>query len=285
MDLFDDYQDEVERLSDDHIEAILSGENHSSRLLTTLIRDVRLGLLEDPSPEIAARHLSAMARAAGPAENSWAAPSAAGLGRRHALSRRRLTPMVLVPALLLVAGLAAAVTLPKRAAQPARDTVPSTAPSVNPAAEDLPQEATHGQAVADVATDPSLTGCEKGQAVADVASAKAVENRKDPGEKNDPCARAGTQGKPKSGRRGVVPTGPSGSRGRNDSHPAGGAGPATAPGLGDEGPGLRGSEASGGRGGGLEVGGGGSSGGPGSGGGGNGSEVGGGGVPKDLPTP
>jgi hypothetical protein len=167
--------------------------------------------------------------------------------------------MVLVPALLLVAGLAAAVTLPKKAPQPARDTVPSTAPSVNPAAEDLREEAAHGQAVADVARDPSITGCEKGQAVADVASAKAAEKRKSPGVKNDPCARAGGQSQQK-GRGGPVPTDPLGrSKGRDDSHRAEAAGPSTAPGLGGERPANSGS---GGRGGGDRA-----------------------GVPEYLPTP
>lgn len=288
MDFFDDYQDEMERLTHDQIEAILSGEDHSSRPLMTLIRDVRLGLLENPSPEIAARHLTAMARAVRPPELGRAEAPAARLGRRGVLPRRRLTAMVLAAALLLIAGLAAAVTLPKKTAPPAQDTVPSTAPSATtPAAADPPEEAAHGQAVVDVATDPSLTGCEKGQAVADVASAKSDKNRKDPAEKNDPCARAGTQGKPESGRRGDVPTAPGGgSGGRDDSHSAGEVGSPNAPGLGDEGSGVRGSKASGrGGGGGPEVGGGGGADGPGGGGGGGGSEVGGGGVPEELPTP
>lgn len=277
MDLFDDYQDEVERLTHDQIEAILSGEDHSSRSLSTLIRDVRLGLLENPSPEIAARHLAAMVSAR-PPEFGWTAAPAQRIGRRRMLPRRRLTAVVVAAALLLVAGLAAAVTLPKKAAKPTQDTVPSTAPSATPASDDLPEEAAHGQAVADVATDPSLTGCEKGQAVADVASGKAAENRKGPAETKDPCGRAGTQGKPKSGRRGGIPTGPrGGSRVRDDSHPGKGVGSTTTPGLGNGIPVVRGSAASGhGGGGGPRAGGGG---------GGGGSEVGGGGVPEDLPTP
>lgn len=266
MDLFDDYQDEVERLTQDQIEALLSGEDQSSRPLTTLIREVRLGLLESPSPEIAARHLAAMASAR-PPELGWTVASAARRGRRRVLPRRRLTAMVLAAALLLVAGVAAAMTLPKMAAQPTQDTVPITAPSATRAAEDLPEEAAHGQAVADVATDPSLTGCEKGQAVADVASGKGAENSKDRGKKKDPCARAGIQGKPKSGRPGDVPTGPRGRSkgGRGDSHRAGGGGSTTAPGLGEPGTGVRGSE--------------------GARGGGGGPKVGGRGVPEDLPTP
>jgi hypothetical protein len=281
MDFFDDYQDEVERLTNDQIEAILSGGDHSSRPLATMVRDVRLDLLEDPSPEITARHLGAMARAARPSELGPAAAPAAMLGRRRVLPRRRLTAMGLAAALLLVGGLAAAVTLPKKVVQPTEDTVPSTAPSVAPTATGLVEEAAHGRAVADVAKDPSLTGCEKGQAVADVASAKAAENREGPAEKNDPCARAGAHGKPKSVSRGPVPNGPSGGpKGLGDSHPAGGAGSSTTPGPGNEGPGVSGSEASGG----------GAGGGVGAGGLG-GREAGaaprptGGGVPEDLPMP
>lgn len=272
MDPFDDYQDEVERLTQDEIEAILSGEGHSSRSLTTLIRDIRLDLLENPSPDIATQHLSDMARAARPRDRRPAAPPKQ-LGRRSVLPKRRLAVMGLAAALLLVAGLAAAVTLPKKAAQPAEDILPSTAPSVTPAAEDLPQEAAHGQAVADVATDPSLTGCEKGQAVADVASAKAAEKSKHRAEKNDPCGRTGRQGKPNSEGRDKAPAAPGvESRGRSDSHPAGGAGSVTAPGVGHRGRGGGGAEASGGQ----KIGGGGGLG---------GSKVGGGGVPKDLPKP
>lgn len=259
MGLFDDYQDEVERLTDDQVEAILSGEDRSSRALTTLVRDVRLRLLEGPSPEIAARHVAAMARAARAPESSRAAAPMATFGRRRLLPRRRLTAMVLAAALLLVAGLAAAVTLPKETVRPTQDPVPAIAPSATPPAEDLPEEAAHGQAVADVARDPSLTGCEKGQAVADVASAKAAENRKGPIQENDPCGRDGGQGKQK-GLGGPVPTDPRGrSKGRDDSHRAEAARPSTAPGLGGEGAGDRGSHGRG--------------------------RGGGGGVPEDLRTP
>lgn len=288
MELFDDYQDDVERLTHDQIEAILSGEGHSSSTLTTLIRDIRLDLLEEPSPEIAARHLAAMARASRPREVGSTASRAPGFLRRRVLSRRRLTAMVLAAALLLVAGLAAAMTLPKKAAEPAHDTVPSTAPSVTPTAKDLPPAAAHGQGVASVATDHSLIGCEKGQAVSDIASAKGAENRKGPAKRKDPCDRHESRGKSESGRRGDDPTGPhGGSRGRDDSHPGGGAGPANAeaPGLGADSPGLKGSEAGGNWGGrGPEADRGRGVGGPGRGGGLGGSGVG-GGVPQDPSSP
>jgi hypothetical protein len=245
MDPFDDYENEMERLTDDEIEVVLSGGDHSPRHLTTLIRDVRLGLLEDPSPEIAVRHLAAMAGAR-PAVLHAARGPAASVGPRRVLPKRRLTAIALAAALLFLAGIAAAVTLPKKTDQPTPETVSNTTPSMPPGGEDLPEEAAHGQAVAGVAKDRSRTGCEKGQAVADVASAKAAENRNNPAEKNDPCSRAGAKDKSNSGRRGDVPDGPGEvSRGRGNSHSAGGAGSANAPGLGGEEPGVRGSEARG----------------------------------------
>lgn len=223
MGLFDDYQDEVERLSPEEIEAVLSGEDDSSRPLATLIQDVRVVLLENPAPEIAARHLAAMAQAAAQSKPRLDAVPASSNRSRRTFPRRRASALVLAAALLLVAGIAAAVTLPKQAAQPDQDTVPSMAPSLAPVPEDPSSASNHGQAVSDVATDPTLKGCEKGQAVADVASAKAAEKRKNASQENDPCSRAGSQGKPKSGRPDDIPAGPgNGSRGRSASHAVGG---------------------------------------------------------------
>jgi hypothetical protein len=272
MDPFDDYENEMERLTDDEIEVVLSGGDHSSRHLTTLIRDVRLGLLENPSPDIAVRHLAAMAGARGPAILPAAGGPAARVSPRRVLPKRRLTALALAAALLFLAGIAAAVTLPKKTDPPSPETVSKTTPSMPPAGQDLPEEAAHGQAVADVAKDRSRTGCEKGQAVADVASAKAVENRNNPAEKNDPCSRTGTKDKSNSGRRGDVPDGPGGVSRRRNSHSAGGAGSANAPGLGGEEPGVRGSEARGRSGEGAHTA------------AGSRGASGGGGAPKDLPS-
>lgn len=222
MDLFDDYQDEVERLSPEEIEAVLSGEDHSSRPLATLIQDVRVVLLEDPAPEIAARHLAAMAVAAEQSMPRSAAVPASSSRSFRTFPGRRASALGLAAALLLVAGIAAAVTLPKQAAQPDQDTVPSVAPSLVPVPEDPSSASNHGQAVSDVATDPALTGCEKGQAVADVASANADEKRKNASQENDPCSRAGSQGTLQSGRPDDIPAGPgTGSRGRSGSHATG----------------------------------------------------------------
>jgi hypothetical protein len=281
MDLFDDYQDEVERLSQEEIEAVLSGEDHSSRPLATLIQDVRVVLLEDPAPEIAARHLSAMAEAVAQSKpRSDAVPASSNRSLRT-FPRRRASAMVLAAALLLVAGIAAAVTLPKQATQPDQDTVPSVAPSLAPVPEDPTSASNHGQAVSDVATDPALTGCEKGQAVADLASANAVEKRNNASQENDPCSQPGSQDKQKSGRPDDIPAGAgNGSRGRSGSHAIGGPSENGVANLGAGGRGVGEDSAIGGEGGSSDAG---AAGGPVVGAPGKGGV--GGGTPEELPTP
>jgi hypothetical protein len=279
MDVFDDYQDDVERLSPEQIEAILSGEETSSSTpLTALFEDVRLGLLEHPSAETTARHVAAMVSAA--REVQLGAATAPGARKRsmRLFTRRRLAGMALAATLVLGAGIAAAITLPPRAADRAREVVPSIVPPETPPPEQLPEQASHGQAVSSFAKDSALQGCEKGQAVAAIASAKAAEARNNPAKTVDPCSRSEIQGNAKSGR-------PLDSPGRSGEAP--GRSPGSRPKAGgrpDVPPGLN---ARGGGSGRADVGGGEGSGGPG-GGGGNGS----GGssivppsVPEDLPTP
>ena len=181
--------------------------------------------------------------------------------------------MALAAALLLVAGIAAAVTLPNQAAPPDQESVPSGAPSLAPAPEDPSAPSSHGQAVSEVATDPALTGCEKGQAVADVASAKAAEKRNNSTEANDPCSRAGSQGKAKAGRPDDLPAGlGDGTPGRSGTHATGGPNENGGSNLGSGGQGV-----------GSSAGGAGSPGGPGVGDAGEGGV--GGGIPEELPTP
>jgi hypothetical protein len=241
MDLFDDYQDEVERLTDAEIDTLLSGADRLAGSVATLIRDVRLDLLENPSPDVAARHLAAMA-AVRPQEP--VRPNArAARRRRHLLPRKRLTAIAFAAALLFLAGLAAAVTLPNKPDQPDPGTLPTTAPSVAPT-EELAEEPTHGRAVAEVAKDPALTGCEKGQAVAAVASAKAAEPRSNPDQKNDPCARGETRGEAKPRGRGDPPVAADGVAEGRDNSDAAGRATANAPGLNQDSV-ERGSEARG----------------------------------------
>jgi hypothetical protein len=246
MDLFDDYKDEVEKLTDAQIDALFSGEDHSGGAVATLIRDVRLGLLESPSPEISARHLAAMA-ATRPPEPDRVAARSRRLGRTRSLPRTRLTAVAVAAAILLLAGLAAAMTLPKELDQSAPDTVVTTPPSAGPAGADLVEEATHGQTVSDVARDRSLTACEKGQAVAAVASDEAAEHRNNPDQQNDPCTRAQTKSKSRSRGNGDNPAAAGGITGARNEPRSVGAGTTNAPGLSRE-PGNKGFEASGGAG-------------------------------------
>jgi hypothetical protein len=263
MDLFDDYQDEVERLSPEQIEAILSDEETSSSTpLTALIEEVRLGLLEAPPPETAAKHVAAMVSAAHEVRLGLATVPAARRRSMRLFTRRRLAGLALAATLVLGAGIAAAITLPERAADRAKEVVPTAAPPETPGREGLPEQADHGQAVASVATDPSLQGCEKGQAVAATASAKAAEVRNNPAKTVDPCIRSEIQGSAKSGRPIDHPGRSGEAPGRaNRSRPEPGGRPDVPPGLEARGDGeIGGSETgrgkgSGGPGGGSGIGG------------------------------
>jgi hypothetical protein len=95
------------------------------------------------------------------------------------LTRRRIGGLALAATLVLGGGLAAAATLRPQAGE--EGWVGATQ------AGQPPEQAAHGQAVAAVAQDETLTGCEKGQAVAAVASSKAGEHRQDQAEKPNPC--------------------------------------------------------------------------------------------------
>lgn len=232
---FDDYEDEMERLTSEQIEALLDGEDHSSGQVATLIRDVRVVLLEEPAPEVAASHLAAMANAA---KGSLAPGRPIPIAPVRVLPKRREATVLLAAALLIVSGIAAAVTLPNLPTPPEQDIVDTVAPSLAPlpsldSAAGSSAETTHGQEVSDTARNSGLSGCEKGKAVSAVASAKAAEHRQNEAEKNDPCAGAGSQGKEQSGRPDKVSADASGaSRGRSGSHGAEGPKEKTGPNLG-----------------------------------------------------
>jgi hypothetical protein len=177
MGLPDDYVSEMDALSSDQVEMVLAGRASGERAETrasALVDDLRRALPEEPSPEVAERHLAAMAAAA----------EEAGLTRSRrpgmrVLTRKRIGGLALAATFLLGGGLAAAVTLPDEADERALEAVGQ--------GPEVAQEASaHGKAVAEVAQDPSLDGCEKGQAVAAVASSKAPEQPQGPEE--DPCA-------------------------------------------------------------------------------------------------
>ncbi len=232
MDLFDDYQDEMDGLDSQQIEAILSGRDPDDPVAeraSVLIGEVRRALLEEPSPEVAARHLAAMEAARDEAAPGRA-PGPAPRRKKgvRLLTRRRVAALGLAATLVLGAGIAAAIALPDRADDKTREVVPEDAPPDAAPPEDPAGGASeHGDAVSGTARDTSVGGCEKGQAVSGVASAKASEHRRDQAERPDPCAQAGQ-----------APTGPARSGG------SGGGGSGTGSG-GDSGSGGPPSEAEG----------------------------------------
>jgi hypothetical protein len=184
MDLLDDYRDEMEALSPEQVEAVLSGrvarEPVAARA-ATLVEDLREALREEPSPEVARAHLAAMVAAAEESELSRSIRSGMPV-----LTRRRIGGLALVATLMMGGGLAAAVTQPELPEQASEEAWANVGRGPEVAAE----ASAHGKAVSAVAQDPTLEGCEKGQAVAEVASSKGAEHRQDDADRPDPCAQA-----------------------------------------------------------------------------------------------
>jgi hypothetical protein len=188
-----DYTDEMDRPDSRLIEAALRGRSTGDPALdraAQLVADVRYALLEDPGPEVAARHLTAMAVAARAAGESGAVQARGRLG-----GRRRIAGLALAATLILGAGVATAITLPDQASDRAEEAVGEASGRGGAESEPVPIETSeasaHGQEVSELARDDSLHGCEKGQAVSDLASSNADGHRNDDPERNDPCARGG----------------------------------------------------------------------------------------------
>jgi len=195
MDVFGDYEDEMGRLSDEQIEEILSGaepEDPSVARQAALFAEIKQSLLAEPAPEVAARHLAAMAAAAGGPELGQAST----LPRRtsmRTLTRRRIAVLGLAAGLTLTGGIAAAAAgvLPG----PAQDAMASVASrvgitlphSTDASSGDATSQTTHGADVSSVAQSTSLQGCDKGQAIAAVASSPSLSHRQDSVDKQDPC--------------------------------------------------------------------------------------------------
>jgi hypothetical protein len=174
----DDYQDEMDMLSPDEIDGLLSGRapaNPAGARLAGLVVDLRRNLREEPAPDVAGAHVAAMVAAAGDQLPETRR------SRMRVLTKRRIGGVALAATLILGGGLAAAVTLPEQAAEEAWEAVGQ--------GQELAAEASaHGKAVSEVAQDPTLDGCEKGQAVAAVASSR--EERQEDAERPNPCAQA-----------------------------------------------------------------------------------------------
>jgi len=191
-----DYESEMGRMSDEQVEAILSGaepDDPSIAREAALFAELKQSLLAEPAPEVAERHLAAMMVAAtGGPELGRTSPTPRRTRMRH-LTHRKIAVLGLAAGLTLSGGLAAAAAgvLPG----PAQDAVAAVASHVGinlPSSSDTPSQATHGADVSSVAQDPSLQGCEKGQAVASVASSFSQSHRQDTVDKPDPCQQSGT---------------------------------------------------------------------------------------------
>jgi hypothetical protein len=243
-----DYTDDMDRPDSRLIEAALRGRSTGDPALdraAQLVADVRLALLEDPGPEVAARHLTAMAVAARAGGESGAVPARGRPG-----GRRRIAGLALAATLILGAGVATAITLPDRASDRAEEAVAEAPGRGGSESEPVPIETSeasaHGQEVSELARDDSLPGCEKGQALSDLASSNADGHRNDDPERNDPCAMGQGGGSAGGGDRGEEASGhgrTTGQEARAKDH-----GASSDPGRPTDGPGSgQGSPAGGGR--------------------------------------
>jgi hypothetical protein len=230
----DDYRDEMDRLTTQTAEDVLSGRRSSggaARVAGAAADRLRQALLVPPSPQLAERHLAAMRAATG----------SPGIRRGNAMqmrTRKGFATLGLAATLVLGAGLAAALTLPEQASDeakeqvadvqlPAQATGPGTGGSGNDGAS--AQASDHGKAVSAAAQDDSTEGCEHGRAVSEIASSKADDNRKNEGDHPGDCgpndSNNGNQGLSNNGNHGE---GNNGNRGRsadaNEGSNAGGNG-------------------------------------------------------------
>jgi hypothetical protein len=207
----DDYRDEMERLTSQDADDLLSGGRPKAapaRAAAAAADRLRRELLVTPGLEVSRRHLAAM-RAAADSESLHAGGSAM---RNRA--RKRVAALGLAATLVLGAGIAAALTLPDQAADQAKE---NTAGLEVPKGEGQGSQenggtqsltaSEHGKAVSAAAQDDSLQGCEKGKAVSAIASSKAEDTRKNEPNGKDPCAAnegagAGIQGASNAGGQG-----------------------------------------------------------------------------------
>jgi hypothetical protein len=206
----DDYRDEMERLSSQDADDLLSGgrpKAAAARVAAAAADRLRRELLVTPGLEVSRRHLAAMRAAAG-SENLRKGGTAM---RKQA--KKRVAALGLAATLVLGAGIAAALTLPDQASDEAKErTAEVEAPNGpgNQGENGSIQSETaseHGKDVSAVAQDDSLQGCEKGRAVSAIAASKAEDNRKNEPNGSDPCAasdgyNAGGLGKSNAGGQG-----------------------------------------------------------------------------------
>ena len=177
----DDYLDEMERLSSQEAEEILSGgrpNTAAARGAVAVVERLRADLLTLSPPGAEERHLSAMRAAA---DESRRDPI-----MRRGTRKKRAASLALAAALVLGASLAGALTLPEQASETAKQRIEELQPPVGPGDGGQDQVSSedasdHGKAVSAAAHDDSTKGCEHGRAVSGVASSKAADNRSNEG--------------------------------------------------------------------------------------------------------
>lgn len=201
-----DYLDVMgERLSAEELDRLLEADPQglppggAAAAVAAAVAQVREAFLQPVGPEVAARHLAVMTAAL--EDGLW---STASRRRFRLFTLRRAVAIGIAAALTASAAMATTGTLPR----PAQDFVARVASHVG---IDLPEAAEHGKAVSEVATDPSLSGCEKaravvGVAVPDWARSNAAEALQRCGEGAGTEGAGGTSGPPE----GVPPSAPAG---------------------------------------------------------------------------
>jgi hypothetical protein len=154
---------ELDRLLQAGLEAREPAAEGPLDALAAAVAEVRAAFLVEPSPEMAARHLAAMAAAA---EDGVAVELPPRSRPVRLFTVRRAVALGVAAALTASAALASTGSLPR----PAQDFVARVASHVGIDLPDAARQAgEHGKAVSEVATDPDRSGCEKARAVVEVA--------------------------------------------------------------------------------------------------------------------
>ena len=183
----DDYRDDMERLSSQEADEILSGSRPAAgdaRVAGVAVQRLRTELLAPVPAGTERRHLAEMRAAAVNGELTE--------GPMRKRKTKSLAALGLAATLVLGAGLAAALTLPDQASEVAEERIEDLDPPVGPGdggqGQPTVEEANdHGKAVSAVAKDDSTKGCEHGRAVSEAASSKADDKRKNDGDHPGEC--------------------------------------------------------------------------------------------------
>ena len=191
----DDYKDEMERLSSQEAEEVLSGKRPTTgaaRGAAAVVDRLRTELLSQPSAGAQERHLLEMRAAAG-SDESRRDPM------RTTKTRKGVASLGLAAALVLGASLAGALTLPEQASDVAKQRIEELQPPVGPGnggqdAAEAEDASDHGKAVSAAAHDDATEGCEHGRAVSGIASSKADDNRNNSGDHPGECGPNGGNG-------------------------------------------------------------------------------------------